>query len=511
MSRQAIAAALAREDLSCGERLVAFSLASFADRENRARPGTPAAAGRAGLARSQFLEARGRLVGRGLVVVEDAATGRGRASTITLPFAQAGPWWEGELNAELFETVLGYSPTRGPARLLLAVMAALSDEQGVVEGVRTERLCTAAGVADRTYRRARKILLASGEVVLRSGSGGRGNTNRWEIPDPRAHHGASEPPRGRRVPPPAGARPLIATVVVPAAGGQQGVEAVPAGVVRGARGHGVGAGKGGQDRTVSTRNGPVLTGVSALKGCQGRTVSLKTPAKTPARTPAPNARAGREPQNPRTVHPPSPPEEGSGADRLLVEETYLTERGRTRRRPVAVDLGAVRERLRAAGEEDLTAWQRVRALLRDGVGESNFEIWLERLELIAVDPDGTLVVVAPSETAGWVARRFGHVLDRAAQRVGRRLRVADEVERRAAEPLATAAGVAPAGASADGRSPRGAGSADSATEVLSARSGAAPPDGSDASLADQSAPSPTHRSASPSSYTDVYTQTREVS
>jgi len=31
MSRQAIAAVLARDDLSCGERLVAFSLASFAD------------------------------------------------------------------------------------------------------------------------------------------------------------------------------------------------------------------------------------------------------------------------------------------------------------------------------------------------------------------------------------------------------------------------------------------------------------------------------------------------
>ena len=95
MSREAIAAALAREDLSCGERLVAFSLASFADRENRARPGTPAAAGRAGLARSRFLEARDRLVRRGLVVVEDAATGRGRASTLALSFAAAGPWWEG--------------------------------------------------------------------------------------------------------------------------------------------------------------------------------------------------------------------------------------------------------------------------------------------------------------------------------------------------------------------------------------------------------------------------------
>ena len=166
MGREAIAAALAREDLSCGERLVAFSLASFADRDNRARPGTPAAAARAGLARSRFLEARDRLVCRGLVVVADAASGRGRASTLALPFAETGPWWEGEINAELFEAVLSYSATRGAARLLLATMAALANEEGVVEGVMTERLCAGAGMADRTYRRARATLLASGEVAL---------------------------------------------------------------------------------------------------------------------------------------------------------------------------------------------------------------------------------------------------------------------------------------------------------------------------------------------------------
>jgi len=53
MSRQAIAAVLARDDLASGERLVALSLASFADRENGAWPGVPAAATRAGLCRSR--------------------------------------------------------------------------------------------------------------------------------------------------------------------------------------------------------------------------------------------------------------------------------------------------------------------------------------------------------------------------------------------------------------------------------------------------------------------------
>ena len=88
MSRKAIAAVLARGDLSGGERLVALSLASFADRENRAWPGAPTGAARAGLGRSRYQEAREQLVRRGLVVVDERATGRGRASTVTLAFAQ---------------------------------------------------------------------------------------------------------------------------------------------------------------------------------------------------------------------------------------------------------------------------------------------------------------------------------------------------------------------------------------------------------------------------------------
>ena len=181
MSREAIAAALARHELSAGERLVAFSLASFADRDGRARPGTPAAAGRAGLKRSWFLEARELLERRGLVVVEQAATGRGRASTLWLPFAEAGPWWEGEINAELFEAVLGYSRAQGAARLLLAAAAALADEQRVLEGVTTRQLCTAAGLSDTTYRRARTCVACLGRAGASSAgmaAGGRRTAGR---------------------------------------------------------------------------------------------------------------------------------------------------------------------------------------------------------------------------------------------------------------------------------------------------------------------------------------------
>jgi hypothetical protein len=535
MSREAIAAALARDDMSCGERLVAFALASFADRENRARPGTPAAAGRAGLARSGFLEARDRLVGRGLVVVEDAASGRGRASTVALPFADTGPWWEGEINAELFEAVLGYSGAHGPARLLIAAMAALADEHGLIEGLTTARLCAAAGISDRTYRRVHGPLLASGELVLRRMTRGRGNTNGWELPDPRSCGVVESRPR-RRVAPPAGARPLVAAVapLTQERNTNQGAE--PGDADRANRPGG--GGNGGQDRTLSPENRPGLSGVSARKGChsrtvaaqnrprlsgvsglnpcQDRTLSLEDPAENPAENPAPIARAGKEPQNPRTPEgPPNPPEGGQGADQFLVEQTYVTERGRKRRRTVAIDLGPVRARLRAAGEADLAAWEQVGASLRQAVGESTFEIWLAPLELIAVDLEGTLVVSAPAATVGWVASRFGRVLDSAAQRAGRPLRVADEVERRAAESLAPAvaapAGAARSGFSANARIGRRAGPARDSADAQTDLSEVALSNPSAAGQAEGPARKPTYPSAYPSSYSDVDTQAKEMS
>ncbi len=199
MSRQAIAAVLARTDLASGERLVALSLASFAGRENRAWPGAPAASARAGLSRSRYQQAREQLVARGLVAVDERATGRGRASTVTLVFADTGPWWDGEINVELFEACSRTAAARGPERLLLATMAAVADERGEVRDLSTEQLCAAAGIADRTYRRARTALLASGQLELVSGAGGRGNTNVWTVRDPReAGDGSAAPDAAAR-------------------------------------------------------------------------------------------------------------------------------------------------------------------------------------------------------------------------------------------------------------------------------------------------------------------------
>ena len=114
---------------------------------------------------------------------------------------------------------------------------------------------------------------------------------------------------------------------------------------------GVSARKGGHARTVLPEKCPVLTGVSGSKGGQDQPLfelgtvesPAQTPAKTPAETPAANVRAGREPLNPRIREdPPNPPEGGSSRDSILVEETYVTARGRTRRREVRIDLDEVR-------------------------------------------------------------------------------------------------------------------------------------------------------------------------
>jgi hypothetical protein len=200
---------LARDDLACGERLAAFSLASYAGRGHRAFPGATAAAQRAGLSRSRYLQARDLLVRRGLVVVEAEASGRGRSSTVVLAFAASGPWWEGEINVELLEAVLGHSATTGVARLLLAAMAAIADEDGAVLDFTTEQICAAAGIVAKSYQRARTELLGSGELVLVNGVGGRGNTNAWLVADPQARNGAVAQPARRRVTPPPVARPLV--------------------------------------------------------------------------------------------------------------------------------------------------------------------------------------------------------------------------------------------------------------------------------------------------------------
>jgi hypothetical protein len=222
-------------------------------------------------------------------------------------------------------------------------MAALADGDGRVEDLSTEQVWAAAGIADRTYRRARQALLASGELVLVSGTGARGHRNVWIVRDPRRRDGAAPVRVARRVPRPAATRPLLNCC-------QDRTVATAKRPVR----TGVPDRKSGQDRTVSARNGPGLTGVSGPMGGQDRTLfelpagesPAERAAETPAETPAANARAGKEPQNPRIPEDPRAPFEGGTApDSILVERTYITDRGRTRRRRVRVDLAEIRQGL----------------------------------------------------------------------------------------------------------------------------------------------------------------------
>jgi hypothetical protein len=212
VSHTAIAAVLACDDLSAGERLVAFSLASFANREQQAWPGIAAATARAGLSRSRYLEAREQLVRRGLLKVEERGHGRGQASTLRLLFAQSGPWWAAEINAELLESVLGYSRARGPSRLLLAALAAFSDGKCVVERLLTDELCRAAGLANSTYRRPRAAPLASGDVTVDGANGGRGRTCRRTVRRPAELGVEPVVQPGHRSAPRRGVRPLVAAV-----------------------------------------------------------------------------------------------------------------------------------------------------------------------------------------------------------------------------------------------------------------------------------------------------------
>ncbi len=452
VSREAIAAALAREDLSGGERLVAFSLASFAGRDRRAWPGASAAAARAGLSRSRYLYDRDRLVRRGLVNVKEKASGRGRATTVALRFAIEGPWREGEINAELFEATLSRCRARGAARLVLAAMAALADESGIVRGLSGVELRAAAGVDDHTYRRARKELLESGELVLAHRACGRGNTNVWEVcpPEIAAAPGAGRPPR--RVVPPAAARPLLVAVAESVAGEIDAEGRAPAadavarsggggGRIAGAENRpgltGVSEPNGGQDRTVSEQNCPVMPGVSGANGGQNRTLFDALPAENPAEkgaetraeNPAANARAGREPQNPGTQEdPPTPLAGGRPARSMMIEQTVITDQGRRRRRLVPVDLDAVRRGLVVPTADDRQDWQQIRKLVGAAVGETTFAIWLEPAELIAVDGDSRLVVAAPAATASWIRQRFGRLLASCAGRIGREMRFADQPE-----------------------------------------------------------------------------------
>jgi len=415
MSHAAIAAVLALEDLTVGERLAAFSLASFANREQRAWPGTRLAAARAGLSRSQYLVSRSGLVQRGLVVVETPGGGRGQSPSVLLGFGNSGPWLEADVNAKLLESVLSHSRARGSARALLATLAAVADENCSVSAFSTDEIRSAAGMADSTYRRARAALLSSDELLLQAAGGGRGNANHWIIRDPRSVNPAPVSATQSRPRTP-NARPLIATTRRPS----------PTAAQTDMPGRTVSTGK-------SPGKGPGLSGVSVQNPGQNRTVSAQTPPQTPPetppQTPSPNARAGREPQNPRTQEdPPTPLGGGNDSDSVTIVDDYVTDRGRRRQRTVTVELDEARRQVFAPDQAAVSTWQQTRCEVERLVSGTAFAIWLSPLELLAMDPNGVLLLGGPEATRGWISGRYGPLLDRAGQRAGRPVRLATDRE-----------------------------------------------------------------------------------
>jgi chromosomal replication initiation ATPase DnaA len=102
-----------------------------------------------------------------------------------------------------------------------------------------------------------------------------------------------------------------------------------------------------------------------------------------------------------------------------------------RRRAVRIDLDDVRRDLVIPGVGDRNDWEKICKRLRELVGECVFEIWLEPLELIAIDPGGTLVIDAPPLTSSWLRPRYGRVIAHCAEEASRALRFAEEAERQA--------------------------------------------------------------------------------
>jgi hypothetical protein len=122
----------------------------------------------------------------------------------------------------------------------------------------------------------------------------------------------------------------------------------------------------------------------------------------------------------------------------MIEESYVSDRGRRRRQRVRVDLDEIRRVLGVPTTEDLRIWRQVRSQLQRRVGEDMFSIWLAPVELIATDSDERLVLAAPAPTAEWTTARFTRLIAATASAIGRDCRFANENERRAFDPCPAA-------------------------------------------------------------------------
>jgi len=123
---------------------------------------------------------------------------------------------------------------------------------------------------------------------------------------------------------------------------------------------------------------------------------------------------------------------------VRIVEDYLTDRGRRRQRTVSVELDAIRGEFAEPTMVDRSDWGRIRSELVRIAGESTFEIWLAQLELLASDQTGCLLLAYLLETCSWLTTRYGGLLERTGQSVGRELRLATDRELQLLSALAAA-------------------------------------------------------------------------
>jgi hypothetical protein len=100
-----------------------------------------------------------------------------------------------------------------------------------------------------------------------------------------------------------------------------------------------------------------------------------------------------------------------------------------RRRKVTVDLDELRRSLRLPTASDLADWRHIREQLTGGLPASTFAIWIDPLELAAVDlGDGALLLACPEGMVGWVSDRFLPLIERCTAERGRPVRIADRTQ-----------------------------------------------------------------------------------
>ena len=182
-----------------------------------------------------------------------------------------------------------------------------------------------------------------------------------------------------------------------------------------------------------------MTGVSVPKGGQDQTLferrrskARKNPGENPGRNPGTQRARGKANPKPQNQGRPAQPP-GRGEPALLDRRRGdVCHRSRPQvRRATRIDLDEVRRRLAIPSVADRNDWEQIRKRVREVVGDSTFEIWLEPLQLIAIDPVGVLVIAAPATTNSWVETRFGRLLARSGEQESRAVRFADEPERQA--------------------------------------------------------------------------------